>query len=302
MPEVRSFGIEDKVFTVYVDSEWLNDDYLLQRLERVVLPHYDFDKSSILEWIQPVFHGELIQGENEQCGMITTFAERLDMNGENKWRSLYFITCAHLAPEKELPVFLWMRSNCTCADRSRLIDCKCRKVELGVNKYPFDTQRENPFDAVIDITCGIVNRNISEDCNRKVCGPHIRPIEIVDSSKKIDDNTGKTVLKWDCNGNEQRGEYSGVQFRTDYCVPRRVDIIKSVENAPFGTLGHSGALSFLVENQSEEKDSMSPTFVYLGKWSENKYMCFRLQEGLECLEMAHNLKLRLCLDMRESQR
>lgn len=46
-----------------------------------------------------------------------------------------------------------------------------------------------------------------------------------------------------------------------------------------------------------EVDIISPAFVYLGRWSaENKYMTFRLQEGIQCLEMKYKLKLRLCLE------
>ena len=301
IPEIKSFGIEDEEFTVYVNSNTLNntDEVLLRRLKRAIRQHYDFNKSNLLQWTEPVFHRELIQGKNAQCGMVTAFAERVDMYGENNGQSLYFITCAHLAPEREMSVFFWNCSNGGCTDRN--IDC-CEKMVLGVNMYPFDALKENPFDAVIDITCGIVNRSAFTLCNTNICGPHNRPIEIVDSRNSIGASTGKTVLKWDMNGNQRRGKYSGVQYRIENAVPRRVDIIKCDEEEPFGISGQSGAMVFLLENEGEERDLLSPKFVYLGKWANNKFMCFRLQEGLECLEMTHNLKLRLCLNSQEPQR
>lgn len=295
MPEVRSFGIEDKLFTVYVDPESLNDSGLLKRLEQATWPQYNVVR--LLKWTEPLIHhrnGDLIQGENSRIGMLTTFAERVGVNGmiQQRFDSLYFVTCAHLAPEKEMRVYFF--SNCEC----KLIDCPCEKEEMGINLYPFDRDKENRFNAVVDITCGIVNRRISNLCNTNTSCLRSRQIQMVDFSNTIESHTAKTVLKWDCDGNLRRGQYSGVQYMTNGRVPRRVDIIKNVEQNLFGVDGHCGAMIFL---KGEECDSMSPAFVYLGKWADDKFMCFRLQEGIECLELEYNLKLRLCFDSLELQ-
>lgn len=302
MPGIRSFGIEDKKFIVYVDSALLEDDSLLRRIKRSVESHHDVDRSSLQAWQEPIFHhriGDLIEGEDNSMGMITTFAERVDSNGNNPSRDLYFITCEHVAPREQMRVF-FLRCNC----QSKSVDCDCEKEELGINMYPFGSKKENPFDAVVDITCGIVNKKTSSFCDKTVCVPHCRPVEIVDFSKTIETHTGKPVLKWDCDGNQRSGEYCGVQY-TDSLhgeseslenVPRRVDLIRSVDDHSFGREGHSGALIFLMQNEGGAIDFMSPAFVYLGRWSNNKYMCFRLQEGIQCLEMEHKLKLKLCLE------
>lgn len=303
MSGIRSFGIEDNKFIVYVDSASLNDDSLLRRIKRSVGSHHNVDKSSLQAWQKPVFHhhriGDLIEGEDKAMGMITTFAERVDINGKNPSRDLYFITCEHVAPREQMRVF-FLRCNC----QSKCVDCDCEKEELGINMYPFGSEKENPFDAVVDITCGIVNKTTSSLCDRTVCVPHCRPVKIVDFSKTIETHTGKPVLKWDCDGNQRRGEYCGVQYTVSLHgeseslenVPKRVDLIRSVEDHSFGREGHCGALIFLMKNEGGAVDLMSPAFVYLGLWPNNKYMCFRLQEGIQCLEMEHKLKLKLCLE------
>lgn len=69
-------------------------------------------------------------------------------------------------------------------------------------------------------------------------------------------------------------------------APKRVDLIQSEEGHSFGREGHCGALIFLMQN--DVVDIISPAFVYLGRWSSgNKYMTFRLQEGIQCLEMEY---------------
>lgn len=86
MSGIRSFGIEDNKFIVYVDSVSLDDDSLLRRIKRSVGSHHNVDKSSLQAWQKPVFHhhriGDLIEGEDKAMGMITTFAERVDINGK----------------------------------------------------------------------------------------------------------------------------------------------------------------------------------------------------------------------------
>lgn len=106
MSGIRSFGIEDNKFIVYVDSASLDDDSLLRRIKRSVGSHHNVDKSSLQAWQKPVFHhhriGDLIEGEDKAMGMITTFAERVDINGKNPSRDLYFITCEHVAPREQM--------------------------------------------------------------------------------------------------------------------------------------------------------------------------------------------------------
>ncbi|XP_062577344.1 uncharacterized protein LOC134239187 [Saccostrea cucullata] len=311
---LRSFGIEDKQFTVYVDSAWIDDDCLLLRIKRAVRDHYEVDRSCLLEWKEPSFHyrtGDMIRGEGSRSGIITVFAERVDANGEvpRRVNTLYFITCEHVAPEKEMRVFF---SKCSkCRDS---FTCSCEREELGINMYPFGRQKENPFDAIVDITCGIVHNRTSIHCDKNVRGPHNKQIEIVAFRDTINRHTGKTVLKWDSEANEQKGQYFGVQYITPpddeiladdnaFSVgTRRVDLIESTEGTTFGKNGESGALIFLMQQEENNVDVISPAFVYLGQWAQtqNKYMCFRLQEGIECLEMEHKLKLRLCFENADS--
>ncbi|XP_061168915.1 uncharacterized protein LOC133178182 [Saccostrea echinata] len=311
---VRSFGIEDKQFTVYVDPEWMGDESLLSRIKRAVHFHYEVDRSCLLEWKEPIFHyrtGDMIKGEGSRSGIITVFAERVDSDSETPRRvnTLYFITCEHVAPEKEMRVFFSKCSKCRNS-----FTCSCEREELGINMYPFGRQKENPFDAIVDITCGIVHNRTSIYCDKNVRGRHDKLIEIVAFSNTIDDHTGRTVIKWDSEENEQKGQYCGVQYMTppddesladDNSVSvgtRRVDLIKSWEGTIFGKNGESGALIFLVQQEENNVDVISPAFVYLGQWAQtqNKSMCFRLQEGIECLEMEHKLKLRLCFENAEN--
>lgn len=307
IPGIRSFGIEDKEFKVYVDTALLDDESLLKRVKWSVKPHHDVDRSSLQAWQEPIFHhriGDLIEGKDNRRGMITTFAEMVDSNWKNPKASkqLYFITCEHVAPEKEMRVFFLKCSKC----ESKRIDCTCDREELGINMYPFSKQMDNPFNAVVDITCGIVSNQTFAHCDTTVAVPHSRRIEVADFSSTIESHTGKSVYKWDCDGNQQKGKYCGVQFMVMESsvnninpfatAPKRVDLIQSEEGQSFGREGHSGALIFLMQNDVVE-DTISPAFVYLGRWSSgNKYMTFRLQEGIQCLEMEYKLKLRLCLE------
>lgn len=117
IPGIRSFGIEDKEFKVYVDTALLDDESLLKRVKGSVKPHHDVDRSSLQAWQEPIFHhriGDLIEGKDNRRGMITTFAEMVDSNWKNPKASkqLYFITCEHVAPEKEMRVFFLKCSKC----------------------------------------------------------------------------------------------------------------------------------------------------------------------------------------------
>lgn len=292
---------------MYVDTALLDDESLLKRVKWSVKPHHDVDRPSLQVWQEPIFHhriGDLIEGKDNRRGMITTFAEMVDSNWKNPKASkqLYFITCEHVAPEKEMRVFFLKCSKC----ESKRIDCTCDREELGINMYPFSKQMDNPFNAVVDITCGIVSNQTFAHCDTTVAVPHSRRIEVADFSSTIESHTGKSVYKWDCDGNQQKGKYCGVQFMVMESsvnninpfatAPKRVDLIQSEEGQSFGREGHSGALIFLMQNDVVE-DTISPAFVYLGRWSSgNKYMTFRLQEGIQCLEMEYKLKLRLCLE------
>lgn len=81
------------------------------------------------------------------------------------------------------------------------MDCDCEKEELGINMYLFGSEKENFFDVVVDIICGIVNKMIFSFCDRIVCVFYCRFVKIVDFSKIIEIYIGKLVLKWDCDGN-----------------------------------------------------------------------------------------------------
>ena len=231
--------------------------------------------------------------------MITLFASD---QAEQYVRNLYCLTCKHVAPEKDMPVFVY---------KGR----ECQPEEIGLSVYPFGIEKQSINGGFVDITCVKIYDRCVPLCNMNIMGCKWKLSDVLHFSGTLEDNKEKLVFKWDSqNESETQGKYDGAAYLTPVAIqamseiassnptaaieaahePRRVDLIRSEEH--FGKPGESGALICIQDNRQHESDIISPAFVYLGKFdlSPNLYMCFRLHEGIECLHFEHKIQLSLC--------
>ncbi|XP_061193660.1 uncharacterized protein LOC133201881 [Saccostrea echinata] len=289
IPGVKAFGISNKTFTVSIDEEkFKNNNQMVKVVKEAVGKLFPVESSTLKPWKQPIFHvkcGESIKGV--QTGKITMFTE---LYGSDKILDhLYFLTCKHVASDPKTEVYMHCMQCKTHA-------CTCEKSALGVNMYPFGPEKKNIFGAYIDFTCGLVAKTIAPECDRNLRNKYHKLIEISSASDSTEDHVGQKILKW-TDSTVKIGEYDGVQYLEvrENDGFRRVDIIRSTQIS-FGGPGESGCLLYLLSERTDASDIITPMFVYCGQWEENKYMCFRFREGLDCLASEYVLNFRLCYE------